>query len=160
MTATYKNITEELGEYFSIQELVSKAVWERYGENAWRFLDPRLIHTLLVLRRDILRVPLVCNNWKSGGTLQQRGLRENTSDIVKSKTAKGQMYLSAHTTGQAVDLSSGRMSANDMREAIVILADLLPYPVRIEDGESAPTWLHIDVACPPSQEKKITFFKD
>ena len=152
-------LIKAIGQYFDVRELVSKAVWDKHGTGAWRFFDPRLLETLLVLRRDILRVPLVCNNWKSGGTLQQRGLRENTCATVKAKTSANALYLSAHTLGMAADLSSGRMTADEMRRAIEQNKDKLPHNVRIEDGASAPTWLHIDVATDYGQSGRIVTFK-
>lgn len=155
MNETMKTI----GQYFDIRELVSPQVFNKYGQGAWRFFDPRLLETLLVLRRDILKVPLVCNNWKSGGSLTQRGLRENTCEIVRKKTDFDIIYLSAHTLGMAVDLSSGKMTADEMRRAIGQNADKLPYNVRIEDGSSAPTWLHIDVATEIGQRDRILIFK-
>ena len=153
-----KTIVNDLSKFFDIRELVSPAVYEKHQTGAWRFFDPRLLETLLVLRRDILRVPLVCNNWRNGGKLQQRGLRENVCQIVKEKTADGSLYVSAHMLGMAADLSSPNMSADDMRAAIKRHADALPYPVRIEKKEGAPTWLHVDVACSPYQPDKILWF--
>jgi len=37
-------------DYFEIEELVSKAVFDKEGENAWRFFDPRLLETMLFIR--------------------------------------------------------------------------------------------------------------
>ena len=157
---SFKDLVEEVNKFFDIRELVSKAVYDKYQTNAWRFFDPRLLETLLILRKDILCVPLVCNNWRSGGKLQQRGLRENTCEMVSKKTKAGAMYLSAHTLGKAVDLSSAKMDADRMRKLIKEHSDKLPYPVRVEDGKSAPTWLHIDVACCQTQREKVFVFCD
>ena len=145
-------IISELGKYFKVKELVSNKVYYIYGETSWRFFDTEFLHTLLVLRRDILGVPLICNS----GSNQQRGLRENIAPLVWSKTNAGTMYLSAHCLGKACDLSSPKMTAEEMRKAIVLKASLLPYKVRIEKDV---TWLHIDVMCEPSQKQKIYFFK-
>ena len=145
MERTRENTIKELKKYFDIRELVSKAVWLKFGESAWRLFDTRLLAVLLALRADILKVPLVCNNWQSGGTLQQRGFRENTAQIVADKTKENKMYLSAHTIGQAVDLSSPKMNADVMRNLIVQMKNKLPYKVRMEKSENAPTWVHIDV---------------
>lgn len=150
---------EELMKYFDIRELVSRRVYERLKEDAWRLFDPLLLTTLLALRRDILKVPLVCNNWAKGGKLEQRGYRENVSPMARAKTDIDILYLSTHTLGMAVDLSSGKMTANQMREAILANQDKLPCPIRMEDGASAPTWLHIDVSVPPSQTAKVYVFK-
>lgn len=149
-------IIKELKKYFDVRELISKAVWERMGESAWLLFDPRLLEVLLVLRRDVLCVPLVCNNWAKGGTMQQRGLRENVCPMVAEKTKAGKMYLSEHTMGRAVDLSAIGKTADEMRELIKQHASRLPYNIRVEDGESAPTWLHVDVR---DTGQKVYFFK-
>lgn len=145
-------IISELSKYFKVKELVSNKVYTKYGETSWRFFDTEFLHTLLVLRRDILGVPLICNS----GENQQRGLRENIAPMVWSKTNAGVMYLSAHCLGKGCDLSSPKMTAEEMRKAIVLKASLLPYKVRIEKDV---IWLHIDVMCAPEQKEKVYFFK-
>lgn len=133
---TRAEIIEQVRQYFGIAELVCRHTYAKYGERSWQFLDTDALHTLLVLRRDILQVPLTCN------TLQatQRGLRCNICQIPKGKTINDKMYLSAHTMGKAFDLTS-RYDAETMRRMIDEKQDLLPCNVRVEDGVS---WLHID----------------
>lgn len=145
-------IISELSKYFKVKELVSDKVYAKYGETSWRFFDTEFLHTLLVLRRDILGVPLICNS----GEKQQRGLRENIAPMVWSKTNAGVMYLSAHCLGKGCDLSSPKMTAADMREKIKEKAKILPYKVRIEDDV---TWLHIDTMCDIYQKDKVLTFK-
>lgn len=89
-------IVTELKKYFKVQELVDKLTYQRWGESAWNFLDGRLLEVILILRRDILKVPLVCNDWLYGGKNEQRGLRTNLSPLVKQKTDRGVLYLSQH----------------------------------------------------------------
>lgn len=144
---------EQLKKYFDVRELVSKDVFNKFGQNAWRVFDEKLLKTLLALRTEILNVPLICNNWKAGGTFTQRGFRENLAPLVSDKTKAGRLYLSAHTIGKAVDLSSPKMDAQTMRETIAKNKSKLPYPVRIERGV---TWLHIDTMT--LQSEKITYF--
>lgn len=156
---TKLEIVNAIKKYFKVQELVSKAVYDKWGEKAWNFLDEKLLETLLVLRKDILKVPLVCNDWCYGGKSSQRGLRENICSIVKEKTDKGVLYLSQHNFGKAVDLVSSKMSADDMRKTIKANEKKLPYNVRVEDGVSAPTWLHVDLMCDINQKEKVYFFK-
>lgn len=150
-------LIENLKKYFSIQELVSEAVYKKWGERAWKFLDEKLLNVLIILRRDILRVPLVCNDWKYGGKNQQRGLRENTSQIVKDKTNNGVMYLSAHNFGKAVDLVSSKMQACEMRKKIMENSFMLPCQIRMEDGVN---WLHVDVMTDVDAKDDITLFRD
>lgn len=150
-------IISNVKQYFSIKELVSKAVFDKWGERSWQFLDEKMLETLLVIRRDILAVGLVCNDWSFGGKSQQRGLRENTSQIVAQKTRSGQIYISPHILGKAFDLVSSKMSAEEMRRQIASKAYLLPYPIRVESGSSAPTWLHVDLMV-LDDNRKITIF--
>lgn len=136
-----QEIIEQLKQYFDIEELVCNHIIERYdGEKAWLFLHKDLLHTLLVLRKDILKVPLYCNIHKN--CLTQRGLRCNLCEIVKNKTDNGNLYMSAHVLGSALDLISPEMTAKEMRKAIMSEADKLPCNVRIEDNVD---WLHIDI---------------
>lgn len=142
------DIIEQLKRYFNIKELVCPHVYVKFGEQAWIFLSTPLLHTLLVLRRDILKVPLVCNT----KILTQRGLRCNHCEIVKGKTTP---YLSAHVTGNGIDLSGSEMTAEEMRLKIAENVDMLPCKVRIEQDVN---WLHID--CYDSGKNvRITYFK-
>lgn len=132
---TREEILKEVKKYFEIFELVCDHTYAKWGERSWQFLDTDLLHVLLVIRRDILKVPLYCNS-KSA---RQKGLRCNMCQLVKSKTA---VYLSSHNLGKALDLTSPYMASEKMRELIKANADKLPCNVRIEGGVS---WLHIDV---------------
>jgi hypothetical protein len=84
--------------------------------------------------REILNVPLICNNWADGGSRDDCGYRDKLCTIGASK--------SAHKEGKAFDLISTKMSAQEMRDLIVTNQDKLPYNIRIEDEVS---WLHFDV---------------
>lgn len=126
--------------YFTLPELVSSRVLAKYGDFAWNFFDPRLLDVLVWLREG-MGIPLVCNT----STLQQRGLRENTCAIVQERTRAGALYMSAHVLGKGVDLSSGKKSAVEIRKWIRAHIDSCPWPIRLENDKSAPTWVHIDV---------------
>lgn len=140
--------------FFSVKELVCKHVYERYGENAAMFLDEKLIETLNVIREQILCAPMTVNNWHAGGNFTQRGLRCNICELVKNKTDAGRLYLSAHMLGKAVDCSVEGMTAEEARRLIIDKQELLPYPIRLEDGVS---WLHIDVYDNGKGEKVYLF---
>lgn len=144
-------MTHPVQNYFTINELVSRQVAEKFGLQAWSFFDPRLLDVILWLREG-LNIPLIANT----ANLQQRGYRENTCQIVSDKTKKNQMYCSAHTRGQAIDLSSGKMTATDIRRWIRANIDSCPHPIRLENDKSAPTWVHIDV-CNTSDSKLQEF---
>lgn len=116
-------------------------------------MDTLALRVLLVLRRDILQVPLVINS----GSRKQRGLRCNCCQLVADKTKQGQNYLSFHILGKAFDINAvgNVMTAEEMRQRIIEKQDLLPCPVRMEKGVS---WLHIDIMDPTDGEQKIVLF--
>ena len=105
--------------------------------------------------REGLNKPITVNNWHIGGRFEQRGLRDNTQPIVKDKTIKGKLYLSAHVLGKAVDFDVKGMTAQKVRQWIVDNHELFPCKVRLEDGVN---WVHLDVI---SEEKnpKVYLFK-
>ena len=128
--------------YFKIQELVSKAVYEKYGEKSWEFIDERIIKILDLLREHFDK-PITVNNWIFGGNLHQRGLRANKDEIVKNKS---DYYISQHCLGKAVDLNVKGMTAQEVYEDILKNKGKFPLIARIENIKNTPTWVHIDVA--------------
>lgn len=132
---TREEILSAIKRYFDIDELVCDHTYAKWGEKAWQFLDTDFLHCLLIIRRDILKVPMYAN----GRTSHQKGLRCNRCQMVRSKN---EVYLSSHCLGKAGDFTSPAMKAEKMRELIKANASLLPCPVRIEKGVS---WLHFDV---------------
>lgn len=132
---TRDEIIRELHKFFQIRELVCPHTHSKWGERSWQFLDTAYLHNLLVIRRDILKVPMVCNH----GNQRQRGLRCNRCELVSQK---GSVYLSSHVLGKAGDFTVQDMTAQEARSLIRNNAHLLPYPLRMEGGVS---WLHFDV---------------
>lgn len=144
----------ELKKYFTIQELVCKETFKKFGDTAWQFFRPELLETVLILRRDILKMPMIINNWSSGGQFTQRGLRCNLCQLVHGKTDKGLIYLSAHNLGAAIDFDTKIYTAEQIRDIIIDNSDLLPYPIRLEENVN---WCHIDVY-DNGTGNKISFF--
>lgn len=151
---TRQEILKEIKEYFSIDELVCNHVLERWGEQAWNFLDTDFLHSLLILRRDVVGMPMWCNNHNKG--VYQRGLRCNQCELVKSKDRP---YLSAHVLGKAGDFTisgiGGVEKLNYLRKKIKMLPNIWPCTIRLEDDVS---WLHFDVL-PNSEGIKVKLFK-
>lgn len=147
-------ILSEIKQYFDIEELVCNHVLERWGEDAWQFLDTGFLANLLALRRDVIQRPMYCNNHKTG--IYQRGLRCNLCELVKEKDRP---YLSAHVLGKAGDFSiegiAGVRDMGRMRSRIKMLAvAALPVPLRMEADVS---WLHVDVMPTPTGQKIYEF---
>ena len=147
---TRSEIIKELHKYFQISELVCEHTHSKWGERAWQFLDTDYLHVLLVIRRDILQVPMTCNH----DGAYQRGLRCNMCEIVKDKDEN---YLSSHVLGKAGDFTCKGLTAQQARERIKANAHLLPCNIRLEDKVS---WLHFDVLPQFGITDKVYFFKE
>lgn len=143
-----QEIIKKLKEYFKVSELVCNHIYSKFGEQSWMFLSTQLLHTLLVLRTEIVNLPMVVNT----SDLKQRGMRCNMCPLVKGKTSA---YLSAHVTGNGVDFTCSAKSAEDIRTMIKDNQDKLPYPIRLEKDV---TWVHVDVY-DQGFYNKITEFK-
>ena len=51
---TQQGIIEEVRKYFRIEELVCPHTFNKFGESSWGFLNTGYLHTLLVLRTEVL----------------------------------------------------------------------------------------------------------
>lgn len=145
-----EDVLREVGRFFSIEELVCSHTFAKWGVSSWQFLDTDFLHCLLVIRRDILQVPMTCNH--KGAT--QRGLRCNRCDLVKEKK---NAYLSSHILGKAGDFTCAGLTADEARKRIRTMQNLLPCPIRLEDGVS---WLHFDVLPQYGIEAKVYGFSE
>lgn len=146
---TRDEIIRELHKFFQIRELVCPHTHSEWGERSWQFLDTAYLHNLLVIRRDILKAPMVCNH----GNQLERGLRCNMCELVQQKD---EVYLSSHLFGKAGDFTVKGMTAQEARSLIRNNAHLLPYPLRMEGGVS---WLHFDVLPQYGINQKVYEFK-
>ena len=141
--------------YFKIQELVCKHTYDRFGDSAWRFFNTELLHTLLIIRKNINK-SITVNNWSGGGSFSQRGLRCNICQLVKDKTNANRNYMTAHGNGAGVDFDVKGMTAQQVRDWIAKNEILLPYPIWIESGV---TWVHVDTY-DLMNGKKINYFSE
>lgn len=146
---TRDELIRQLRNYFQVSELVCPHTHSEWGERSWQFLDTAYLENLLVIRRDILQVPMVCNH----GNQRQRGLRCNMCDLVRQKTS---VYLSSHKFGKAGDFTVKGMTAEKARLRIRNNAHLLPHSLRMEKGVS---WLHFDTLPQYGINQKVYEFK-
>lgn len=135
MKRNREQIIKDLHQFFQVGELVCEHTHSKWGERSWQFLDTDYLECLLIIRRDILQVPMTCNHSEAN----QRGLRCNRCELVKEKE---NVYLSSHILGKAGDFLVKGMTAKEARSRIRNNAHLLPCNIRLENGVS---WLHFDV---------------
>ena len=69
-------MSKTIKDYFDIQELVCRDTYNKYGNEAWQFLDDRLLANLLWIRENLGK-PIYVNSWAIGGKFSERGLRCN-----------------------------------------------------------------------------------
>lgn len=143
----------DINSYFDIRELVCPHTHRKFGEGSWRFLDDRLLDTLLFIR-EALGKPITVNNWHVGGSFQQRGLRCNVCPLVSRNTRIEKVYLSAHIQGKGIDFDVSGMSADEVRQWIDDNQSRLPYPIRLERDVN---WVHLDMRNDGSKAK-VTYF--
>lgn len=135
--------------YFEIKELVCPHVLQKYGERAWMFLDAHLLYNLATIRERLNR-PITVNH----APLTQRGLRCSKCQIVWDKFNAGEIYMSAHIMGKAVDFDVMGMEAEEVRLWLALHGPYLPYPIRVELDVN---WVHMDVF-PNKDNLKVYFF--
>lgn len=152
---TRDEVLTGIKQFFSIDELVCDHTLKKFGEKAWQFLDTDYLHALLVIRRDIIKLPMWCND----RTSHQRGLRCNRCPLVKNKA---DAYISAHVLGKAGDFTITGLTAVEARKRIKANAGLLPCKVRLEKWDAygnVISWVHIDVIDAGPQQPKVYEFK-
>lgn len=152
---TRKDTILALKKYFDIRELVCPHTYTKFGEvTSWQFFDTLFLENLLILRRDVLQVPCIVNDWHKGGIYSQRGFRCNVCQLCKDKTLANQIYLTAHANGGGIDIVSDQMTAQQMRGRIKDKQHLFTCNFRVEKGV---TWLHFDIYDPGNNQRYNEF---
>ena len=131
--------------YFGIKELVSPIVYNKWGEQAWMFFSESTLKSLDKIR-ETYKSPIIINNWASGGSLRQCGLRSNLDDIVLEKSRNDALYLSAHTMGKGFDLHCKYGHNQKLWQHCYDLIkqnNIIDFN-RLENIKLTPTWTHID----------------
>lgn len=132
-------MTESL--FFDLPEICCPHVYNKYGEFAWNFFDPRAI-ILINTFRDRIGKAIFVNDWEIHGNFSQRGLRCLKCEIVQDKIISNENYMSAHCLGKAFDFDVQGLMAGEVREWLIKNKNWWPYNFRLEDGVS---WIHCDL---------------
>lgn len=124
--------------YFKIQEFVSNAIYQQYGEKSIWFIDPR-IQKLANFTRKFFNKSVTINNWLWGGSYDQRGFRDTELSIGAK--------LSQHRCKAAIDINVAGMTPKAVFEAImanekVFMAAGLTC---LEDIADTPAHVHMDI---------------
>lgn len=121
--------------HFDLRELVPPDIYMSRGQAAWELLEPRLLVAVDALREKF--GPVTVNNWHLGGNFIESGLR----DVVTGTGAR----LSQHKRGAAVDCKFNDVKPREVFDYLLAHPDEFPEITVLEDIESTPTWVHVDV---------------
>jgi hypothetical protein len=127
-------------QFFSLSELVCPEVYNKFGEQAWLFLDDKAVITIDWIRRT-LNKRITVNDWYENGQFSQRGLRCIQCRLIKDRCLVGDVYESPHLLGRGYDFDVEGMSADDVRVWLAINKEKLPDPIRLEKDVN---WVHLD----------------
>ena len=121
--------------HFALVELVDEPVFRERGEHAWELLRPDALETLDRLRSVF--GPIIVNNWFTGGSYSESGLRRPT-------TGTGAKW-SMHKYGGAFDckFTSGT-TPHKAFAYIMARPEEFPLLTTLEDVEKTVSWLHFD----------------
>lgn len=139
------DMRHKLSEHFYFDELFSKYMCQNYSTaQLQRMLHPRLMDAVEAIR-EAFGSGIYINNWYNGGDRQFSGFRE--PDTINPLN-RWYSITSAHSRCCAVDMiSADGRSANEMRDMIMYYENWF-YKAgvrRLESGQDAPTWVHMDL---------------
>ena len=150
-----ESIIKGLMMFFQVEELLCPHCFKMHGDDGMRFLSTPALANLLFLRSELLKSPIYINNYRTGGSFSQRGLRCNLCSLTHAKSIQNTCYLSAHLFGSAFDFDCLFYSADTVRRLILQNASSLPYPLRLESGID---WVHFDTFNYESASPVVLFF--
>ena len=119
---------------FRAEEFIHPAIWNKIGDRAVDFLNPRLVPTCQQLR-DIFG-PIIVNDWYIDGRFEDSGLRMPQGIVGAA--------LSSHRFGCAADLKLTDIDPISVQQHIIRHREHFPYVTRMENAEITKTWLHLE----------------
>lgn len=134
--------------FFRVEELVDKATFSIFGDNAKTLFRPVLLFTIEQIRKRFEK-PLIINNWSFGGEYQYRGYRP--------ANYKHCSLYSQHRFGNAVDFNIDGVTATEVREDIKNNPLISTY-YYITAVEKDVSWVHIDFRNYDKEKLGIFFF--
>lgn len=122
-------------EHFFLDELVPKEIYMQFYEKSIMFLDPR-IKDIIEGIRTYFNVPIIINNWFTGGERNESGFR-----LPETKTGSS---LSQHKFGRAIDMIFPK--GTDYEKVRQIIRDKYDTfrKMGITTIENKVNWLHVD----------------
>lgn len=123
---------------FLAQEFLPKETFELFNCSGLRFINPKILVLMEVLRYNYDK-PIRINNWHIGGIFNGRCLR-----LANNKDYK---QYSDHTFGNAIDFEVIGVSAKQVQEDCIEKFHSSLLCVGVTGMEiNTPTWTHLSMA--------------
>lgn len=129
--------------HFKIHELVSKSIYDKKGEEAWRYVPSDLITAIDTIKERFPKGTMTINNYVWGGNRYWSGLRTSDSKYFSP--------TSMHSFMMAVDAVFSEYTADEVRADI--LENPSVYPT-IKGLELNVSWVHLDIR---NEDTLVTF---
>ena len=135
----------KVSENFYLDEFIQPNIYKKFKAKSIWFLDIRLIRIAQLLR-DITGRAVTINNWYTGGSYKDSGLRMLSGGI-------GATY-SQHRYGRAIDVKVEGLTISELLDVIVDNEQAFRNAglTTIEDIKYTPTWMHLDVRYSDNQD--------
>ena len=135
--------------HFKVHELVPKALYDKYGEKAWRYVPKALIRVIDDLKEKFPEGSMTINNYYWNGSREWSGIRTGDSKYYS--------IGSQHSYGNALDIVWSKYTAVEVRKYI-----LEEYkagnPIYTElGGLEIASWVHLDVR---NEDELVIFDKN
>ncbi len=143
------NLNLKASKYFLLHEITYPGT---VSLGTMKYFDPGYFEAIDFIR-EFFGKPVYANNWAWGGKMRYRGLRPFNCRVGSSK--------SQHKYGRGFDFNIKGMTPDEIRRAILEnKIEFLKHGwTTIEDGQYAPTWVHIDGRWHPLAKHEILIVK-
>ena len=121
---------------FKLQEFVGPEIYANMGVKALQLIDFRIVE-LAQFIRDFFDTSMTINNWHTGNTYTERGLRDFNSPT-------GAKY-SQHKFGRAIDFTLEGFTAEQVRSVILKNKKAFMDAGLTTIEADTPTWVHCDI---------------
>lgn len=125
----------KVSKHFDLREFIDPDIWAILGEKSIILIDHRIIE-IADFFRGYFDVPIVINNWHSGGPYKESGLR-------KFLTKTGAKF-SQHKFGRAIDMKLEHLHPEAVRKEVLAAWRKFRRCGMSAMEAGTPTWVHVD----------------
>lgn len=127
----------KISSHFIIEEFVPKELFAQFGDKSIWFIDQRIIDIAETIRTRF-NLPVIINNWHTGGQFNNRGFRMPDAAVGGK--------LSQHKFGRGIDINVQGKTAQEVYKDIVENFSIYSKTglTTVEDISFTAGWTHLD----------------